>query len=333
MSWADLLSTTETVTVPWTGGRAIAHGGRRFRLKGQLPREHGWHIFEIGGGRNATWKEEGQADLAYDQKRPSFRGYLVENRVILDGSQVSTDPTRIAEQTEEAFLIPQGLGRFLRVLVARDESGRLIFVRQEFPIGPEPQVQAAFLDKLESVTNIPNVTPALDLAFRLESWARAEAERLRVEAEARRAAAEAARLAELAEAERQRVLAERRAELLQLVGTADGRRELAQVDFRAAAEAALAVTNSELLDITDQAYNEAIIQFRYRGRRFECVVSKQDLGIIDSGICLTDERTGVNYDRHFTLESLPTVIGEAIDTHRLVVYRRVDTPHNYYRER
>lgn len=325
MGWADLLSTTETVTVPWTGGRTLAHGGRRFKLKGRLPREHGWHNFEIGGGKDATWKEEGQADWSYDQKRPSFRGYLVGNRVILDGAKVSADPTRIAEQTEEVFLIPQGLGRFIRVLVARDEADRLIFVRQEFPLGPEPQVQAAFLDKQDSVTAIPNVTPALDLAFRFESWARAEAERLRAEAEARRAAEEAARLAELERQERERILEERRKELLQLVGTADGRRELAQVDFRAAAEAALAVTNSELLDITNQQFNEAVVQFRYRGRRFECVVSKRDLGIIDSGICLTDHDTGVNYDRHFTLESLPTVIGEAIDTHKLVVYRRVDT--------
>jgi len=328
MSWQDLLSTPTTVTVPWIGGRALSAGGRRYRIRGRLPREHGWHTFEVGGGKNARWTEEGDPDWDYD-KRPAYLGYLVGNRVILDGAQVSPDPERIAEQTRELHLIPPGLARFTRVRVCEDESGNLIFVRQEFPRGPEPMVSAAFLDKEEGVTHIRDVTPALDLAFRFESWAREEVERLRQEAEERRQAEEAARLAELERQERERVLAEERERLRQMVGTADGRRALAQVDFGAAATAALRVTDSELLDWRDSGRaGEAVVQFRFRNRRWEVLVDKASLRIIDSGICLTDHATGVNYDQHFTLETIPTVFAEAMDTGRLVVYRRVDD-HDY----
>jgi hypothetical protein len=51
--------------------------------------------------------------------------------------------------------------------------------------------------------------------------------------------------------------------------------------------------------------------------------------VVDSGICLQDHRTGVKGDTRFTLESLPTVIGEAIRTGKLVVYRHVDGDRDY----
>ena len=56
---------------------------------------------------------------------------------------------------------------------------------------------------------------------------------------------------------------------------------------------------------------------------FECVVNKRTLQIIDSGVCLTDESTGVKGDTWLTLESLPGVIGEAMDLDKLVVWRRL----------
>jgi hypothetical protein len=45
---------------------------------------------------------------------------------------------------------------------------------------------------------------------------------------------------------------------------------------------------------------------------------------VDSGICLVDHGTGERGDTRFTLESLPGVVGEAMDLGRLVVFRHVD---------
>jgi len=87
------------------------------------------------------------------------------------------------------------------------------------------------------VAHIKGVPPALDAAFRLEVWRRQEADRRRAELERQHR-----------EAEEQRARAARRQELVRKLGDGAGRREMAAVDFHAAATAALAVGGAELLD-------------------------------------------------------------------------------------
>lgn len=317
MSWRDLLTKQdESVAVPWTGGREIRAQHRVHHVEGRLPKEHGWHEFSITGGRKATWKRpiEPDMDVVFLGTKP-LRGYLVGDRFIHDGVAAAVEPTRIIEQTEPVYLVELGLERFARVKVARWEDGRLIYIGQEFPLGPEGDVTHAFQDQKQTVTDIPNVTPALDLAFRFETWNRAEVVRLRAEAEKLAREEEARKTAEL-----------RRAETAQRLGTGEGRREMAKLDFGAAAKAALTVGGAELLDWRDsRVAGEAVVQFRFNGRRFECVAQKDTLRIVDSGICLVDhtgrEERG---DTRFTLESLPSVIREAIVTGKLVVFRHVD---------
>lgn len=324
MSWQDLLAKAdETVVVPWTGGRELRVGGRRFQVKGRLPQEHGWHTFKVDGGRTATWSgpaEDVDLDAAFKGKKV-VRGYLVADRLVPDGAAVVFDPTRFADQTETVWLAEPGLDRFARVRAGRWEDGRLVYIGQEFPLGPEAEVADAFLEKKPSVTDVKGITPALDLAFRFESWNRAEQVRLREEAE-RLAREEAERLA----------AAERRANLARQLGTGEGRRQMAAVDFEAAARAALRVAGAEFLDARDtRVAGEAVVHFRYRNRKWECVVQKQTLRIVDSGICLVNHATGERGDVKFTLESLPAVIAEAIDTHKLVVFRHVDDRGGYVR--
>jgi hypothetical protein len=212
-------------------------------------------------------------------------------------------------------LIERGLDRFVRVVAGRTfEGGPLIYEAQEFPLGPEDAVLAAFQDKKPTVDAIPGVAPALDTAFRFETWRRAETDRIRREE------------AELREREeRERAEAERRAQIREQLGDALGRRELAKFDFQAAATAALEVGGAEYLDHRE-SYNkgEMVVKFRLDHRRFECVCSAETLRIIDSGICLTDEATGIKGDTRFTLESLPPVIRQAQREGVLVVYRHVD---------
>ena len=125
----------------------------------------------------------------------------------------------------------------------------------------------------------------------------------------REAALWAALLAEQAEAERLE------AEALAWIAE---RRRLALIAPRMRVQEALARSESELLDLSDGRSGQTlVVRFRFRQRRFECVVHRETLQVIDAGVCLD------GYDDRFTLESLPGVIGEAIDTDLLHVVRWV----------
>jgi hypothetical protein len=204
------------------------------------------------------------------------------------------------------WLVEPGLERFARALVADRGDDRWVYVRQELPLGPEAEVQEAWQDRLPSVVHVPGVTPALDLAFRWQCLVRDRSEeaRRRAEEEARRRAEEAARAEALAALEARR--RQRRASL-----------PLALSD-------ALSLSGAQLLDFrSGRAAGEIVVQFRFRRRRYECVVRADTLGVVDAGICLTDEETGERGDTRLTLESLPPVIAEAERQGVLVVYRHV----------
>lgn len=312
MSWKDLIQTgDERVVLPWTGGSLVRVGTRTWTLT-RRPPAPGWHSFTTSG-RRAAWDSASDPDPGVLVEVST--GYLVGDRLV--GDQVRVEPTAagIVAASEPVALIDEGVDRFSRVSAGRLHEGGPLFYRQvEVPLGPEPDVLTAFLDRSPSVAHVKGVTPALEAAFRMESWQRSEAER-------RRAEAEAQRLAE----ERRRQLAER-------LGDGALRREMATQDFPEAARAALAVGGAEFLDSRRGRVreDEMVVTFRLAGRRFECTCDRRTLRVIDSGICLTahyddpDFEGGTRGDGFFTLESLPSVVQEAIDTGRLVVYRHVE---------
>jgi hypothetical protein len=307
VSWQSLLQEVpQHQTMPWVGGRQLFDRKRRYKLEGPLPPEHGWHRFEVGGTRRAVWSGPSDPDPDYDQGRETVRGFLVGDRLVPDGAAVIPDPDRLTDQAVAVHLVERGLDRFARGVAAREPGGPWVFVRVEFPLGPEPEVAAAYADRLGTVTHLAGVPPALDLAFRVCQRQRELAEEARREAEARR------------------VEEAREEEIRRRVGTGAGRRELAAIDFAGAARASLALSGAELLDERPaRARGERTVQFRFRNRRFECVVDEQSLRVIDAGICLVDHRTGERGDTRFTLESLPGVIAEAMNDGKLVVFRHV----------
>lgn len=318
MGWEDLLASGGERVLPWLGGKAVHSHDRTWTIKGRLPREYGWYTFETGSGRDCTLKGPAERDPAYEDGHKVLRGFLVGDRFIPNEARVDPDPAKLIDQTEEVFCVDLGLDRFQKAAVIRDRAGRLVFMRLEFPEGPEIEVLAAYQDRKDSVNDIPGVSPPLDLAFRWISYQRAaaearaaELERLRKEEEAR-----------LAEEERIR-------RLMKQTGTAEGRRALATQDFEQAARAALRVSGAELLDvIPTHIRDEVRVQYRFRNRRLECVVNKKTLRIVDAGVCLDNHR-GTKGDTWFTLESLPGVIGEAMDLHKLVVWRHVPGDRDY----
>lgn len=314
MGWQDLLSPIEgeTKTLPWTGEAKVCSFDRTWSISGRRPPEYGWYSFKVTNTRKASVGERLESAPELTENWKYVRGYLAGDRMIPDSARVDPNPDKLIEQTEFVYLVEPGLDRFTRATAVRWADGKLIYLRQEFPQGAEAEVQAAYQDRKDSVADIPNVTPALDLVFRWESYQRKQAEEYRRQLEIKRAEEEKLRQAE-----------ERRQEAMKNMGTALGRRVLAEHDFEAAARAALALSGAELLDARpSRNRGEMVVQYRFRHRRLECVVERATLRIVDAGVCLDDHR-GTKGDRFFTLESLPGVILEAINRHKLVVWRHV----------
>lgn len=311
MSWKDLLQTPdERIVVPWVGGRSIRTRDRVWSLRGRQPPAHGWHIFRPEG-RKAVWVEATEAPVR--ALTDLVRGYLVGDRLVPDGVRVDPDIAEVVKVAEPVHLIEEGLDRFVRVVAGRFcEDGPLVYDSQDFPLGPEEEALEAYFDERPNLNAVKGVTPGLEAAFRLESFRRAEIERLRKEAEERRRQEEA-----------ERARQERIRQIQETLGDGEARRILALEDFEAGARAALAVGGAQYLDYRDSAQRgEFIVRFRLDGRRFECVCDPY-MRIIDSGICLTDHDSGEKGDTYFSLESLPSVIREAQRNGVLVVYRHV----------
>ena len=316
MSWRELLAENTQLVLPWFGARRVHNAKRTWTLRGPLPSEHGWYAFDVTGGRYATLVEDViyESDPDYENGHKLLRGYVVGDRFIEDSVRIDPNPNKLFEQTARIQCVERGLERFTRAIVIRDREQSLIFIRQDFPTGPEEVVELAYQERRDSIYDIPGVTPALDLTFRWITHQRKLAEERRLELERIRA-----------EEEKKRAEQERIQRAMRDAGTAMGRRALATRDFEMAAKEALRVSGAELLDCRD-SYNrgEMVVQYRFRQRRLECVVEKDTLRVIDAGVCLQDHATGEKGDTYFTLESLPGVIGEAIDLDKLVVWRHVD---------
>lgn len=312
MGWRELLQKPgERVVLPWLYGRSLRSHDQLWTILGPLPPEEGWYTFELWG-REAELvgpAEPKPEILVWPQS-----GYLVGNRFLADGVGVlSLNLEHLPHCGERVHLVEAGLDRFARITTGLvHEIMPRIYIAQAMPLGPEEEVLQAYLDGQESVAGIKGVTPALDLSFRVEVFHRKEVEKRRAEAEKRRREEEE-RLAREA----------RRKELAEKLGDGAGRRAMAAVDFEEAARAALAVGGAELLDTRKGQRGERVVRYRLDRQRYECVCNERTLQIIDSGICLTDHDTGEKGDTYFTLESLPSVVRQANNGGRLVVYRHV----------
>lgn len=313
MGWRDLLQAEDdTIVSPWVGGRSLRHGDRTWTIDGRLPEEHGWYRFRL---KNRSARVDAPCDPEPGVLRNARLGYLVGDRFVADDARVDPDPMKIIEFSEPIQLVEMGLERFARIKAGRThEDGPIVYMGQEMPLGPEDDVIRAFQDKKESVSDIPNVVPALDAAFRMEAYQREEARKRREELERQRR-----------EEEERRAREERRQQLFGKLGDASTRREMAKLDFGEAARAALAVGGATYLDHRKgHSKNEMVVTFNLDRRRFECVCDANTLQIIDAGICLVDHHTAERGDTYFTLESICGVIIQARREGRLVVFRHVD---------
>ena len=144
VDYRRFLAKTETLTLPWLGGRDVDAGDRRLRLNGPPPPKPGWYAFEIAG-RKATVKAPSEpADLS---KLPKVRGWLRGDRLFRDGGVVEV--VQLMPEEEPAAFSP--------IVARRWSPNVLLFESLEFESEAEGAVREALGQRkpLREVKGVP----------------------------------------------------------------------------------------------------------------------------------------------------------------------------------
>jgi hypothetical protein len=324
VDYRKFLERAEELVAPWLGGRTIDAPGRRLRLT-QAPAAPGWYRFELKGRLAAP---RGRAEAPDLSALPRVRGVLWRDRLVVDGAR--TELLRLMPEEEPPRLSP--------VSARRWHGGALLFDGVDFESEAEGAVREA-LGQGSSLTGIKGVPAPLRAAYAFalgEQVARKRgitvtAAELRghvahIAATGEAGANEAldALVAERALAERELKELHQRLAAAQLRAEFEAQREARARDRQRHQETvevrafqALDKAGAEPESCRNLAGNQAEVVFSYLSERFICIVDVDTLQVVDSGICLGHPPA----DRLLTLESLPSVIKEAIDTNALVILR------------
>ena len=332
VDYRRFLAKEASMVLPYFGGGTVDAPDRRLRVAEPFE-PIGWYRFTVKG-RVATKTDAAERpDLS---ALPVVRGHFVDGRLVHAGA--------VAELLQ---LLPSDEPAALALIRARRwPSGELLFDELEFETEVEGQVREALASDvgLSTVKAVPSTlraayaySVAAKVSRRLQIAASAAELKPHIPsiAEAGVVAAEAALAAlhaereqartEMAELERRRqaqLAAQemkeardgrmQRAQVLRVNDPAAFRRQVTEAATDALAAAGAALETSRML-----ANHQIEVVFRYMGERFISVADAATLRVIDSGICLGHPpRDGL-----VTLDSLPSVIREAIDTGRLVILR------------
>lgn len=274
-----------TQVLPYFGGFRVNDESMEYRVK-DPPKKCGWYLFKVVGRRAEVLESVEVPDLFHYVERGVLltRTGYVVNNRVLLYHLTEFGPNTITQN--RLFGLTEELERFTPVKAVVWFGGELIYLQEEFGTEAEELVRVAYLDR-GGLEGIKGVTPLLTHVFVAEGLIRAERERKQAERE-----------------KKQKEGA--------LKATLEGRLKFA-----------LGHMGAELLDYR-KGNSGLVVMYRFLGRKFECVVDPNTLQVLDSGICLTDHATGRKGDNSLTLESMPSVVKEAIDRQKLVVWRHVD---------
>ncbi|HVG59552.1 MAG TPA: hypothetical protein VNA24_13420 [Hyalangium sp.] len=328
MDYRKFLGKEEERVLPYLGGAFLYAADRRLRLATE-PAAPGWYRFRIKG-REAT--SLGPADPEALDTLPAVRGHLVGERLVREGATA-----------ERVLFLPAEEPPQLSPCKARRwHSGELLFEMIDFESEAEEAVRRA-LEEGTPLAQIKGVPATLRAAFAY-ALLEAESRRIGIPAAPRELRPHLAQVAELGrpEAERalralaaERVLAERemrelrqRQDLVfraqqavqereQFVAQQGRQRRGGEADAMARAEMALEAAGARMRSARGLGNGNLEVIFTFMDERFISVVNMATLQVVDSGICLGHPPR----DDLVTLESLPSVIKEAIDTDRLVILR------------
>lgn len=322
VDYRKFLGKTDTVLAPWLGGPSIDAPGRRLKLS-SLPATPGWYRFELKG-RIATAKEPAEApDLT---ALPRVRGFLWRNRLVTDNAR--TEPINLMPEEEPP--------RFSPIVTRRWHGDALLFDSVEFESEAEGAVREALATgaPLNTLKSIPAPLRAAYAYVLAEQTAR----RLGVPVAASELRGHITRIADggaaQAEAVIRELIAEREqteremAELRARITAAQLRAEVEQARQKRIEERQREAPEDRVWQALEKAgarfesarhvrHNELEVMFAFMGERFIALVDEYTLQVLDSGICLGHPPA----DKMITLDSLPAVIKEAIDTDRLVILR------------
>ena len=313
------LAPKEPVVLPYFGGTRVDAKDRRLRIATQSEGELalGWWRFRIEGRRAVPIEAAAPVELG---ALPAVRGHWVEGWIAVDGRQL----VRVALPPDDE---PPPL---TRVAARRWYSGDVVFDALEFEDDAEVAARSA-LEEMRPIGELRGVAPSLRTAFGL-ALGRAITRQLgavvsvpevmpRVVAIADRGR-DAVRewLDELvAERRRAELEAQQRAEAIRLETAAGTARKLARHgDPAQRADDALDGAKARMLSCRRLERGARLdVAYEVDGIRIMSIVDAATLQVIDPGVCLGH---GGEY-RVLTLDAMPSVVREAIETDRLNITR------------
>lgn len=314
----DFLKPTAPVVLPYFGGTRVDAADRRWRIAGEV--EPGWWRFAIDG-RRATPVE--RAEPVGLEALPAVHGHWASGHVVASGKELA--PVALPPAEEPAALA--------RVVGRRWYSGELLLDTIEFEDDAELSARAALEDG-RGLAGVPGVVPSLRAAFGY-ALGLAVARELAVPVAPRELAGEVVAIAaggrdaargvieRIAERRRAAAAARRARELVEVANRDRARmREVAARAYRqrrgetpaGRADAALEAAGARML-AARRTGAELEVTFTYEGVRIIATVDAETLHVYDSGICLAGA------DEELTLDSLPSVIKEAIENDTLNITR------------
>lgn len=327
MDYRKFLGKVESVVLPYLGGGTVDSASRRLRVT--TPVTPGWWRFDVKG-RDATPREPSEPECL--EALPRVRGHAWGRRLVREGAVA--EPLELMPEEEPPRLAPVSARRWF--------DGALLFEGVDFESEAEGAARLA-LEQNQPLTHIRGVSAPLRAAFGyalLERVSRdvgirfAPAEvrgRILAVAEGGRVPAEDClrrlnheREAQAARTRQAREDAERRVRSAELIEEAQRRmarlatrgvRGNPREDGMQRAQQALLNAGARPLDLRRLAGQRLEVTYAFMGERFVSIVAADSLQVLDAGICLAGA------DGDVTLESLPSVIREAIETDVLVVTR------------
>ena len=312
------LTVKPPVVLPYFGGTRVDTAERRLRIDHQRELAAGWWRFRIEGRRAVPVEPASPAELG---ALPRLRGHWVDGWIVIDGRQLA----RVALLPEDE---PPALAR---TFGRRWYSGDVIFDALDFDDDAEVEARRA-LDERRPLGEQRGVVPSLRIAFGV-ALGGIVARELGVPVSVRELVPRAVAIADrgrdavrewvdelAAERRRAEEAARRRAEQLRLEVAAGTAREKARHgDPVRRADEALDGAKARMLSCRRLERGARLdVTYEVDGARILSIVDAETLQVIDPGVCLGHD----GEFRVLTLDAMPSVVREAIETGRLNILRR-----------
>jgi hypothetical protein len=294
------LGASSHLVLPYVGGRFVDARDRRLRVAGAS--DPGYIAFEV---RGRTARPLGHADRPDLADLPVIRGHILDDYLVHDRGR----PERFPMFDDEAPAL------FSPATARRWPSGLLLLDQTEFETGVEEVARRRF-EEGRTLAGAKGIPSSLRATFGFAVLRRVARERS-VPVSLAEALRDASAIAENGELKAREVLdrlmaeRERHALMERVRFTPPETRSGGDPTERV--ETALRSSGATPLGV--RRLDRDLLEVRYLldGERFVSVVDGASLQVVDAGICLA------GHDRLVTLDSLPSVIREAIATDQLVM--------------